>query len=399
MLNAALLDESDNLVDIIPPTERVLFEKVNSAYYFKGFRIACPGCKASVIPKTGTIVGWHFSHQNNDCPVIAEPETEWHKNWKLLLPAKNREIYHPLNGEIHRLDGVSLGGIPIEFQNSKINEQEILSRMRAYEKGNQFRDGTFQSDLFWVVEASNFNLIKQTKFYDLDDVFYFTWVRPARTWFAAMRSGRVILDLGDGQMLHVLDVNIKSDKIIGYITQKDFLIKDLLLREDLTECITLRKLDVYQELEKTAINHTPQDRRPQEPPREECEACCDLYKTECEGPPFLQCWECEGDWTCKLQLILVNNYIEQRCDRCFRASEGELIYVATTEDDVGIAMEANYYAEKTGENVLELYKENKGKVLKLEKPVKKFSAGEDPKFSAEEDPWLKILMENSELRT
>ena len=90
---------------------------------------------------------WHWAHVPvRHCDPWWEHETEWHRNWKGCFPAECQEVVQLDNstGEVHIADVKAKNGYVIEFQNSKIELDELDARERFY--GN----------MVWVVNAAKF---------------------------------------------------------------------------------------------------------------------------------------------------------------------------------------------------------------------------------------------------
>ena len=91
----------------------------------------CPICGSEVIAKCGRFVAWHWAHRSiADCDPWAEGETEWHVNWKRLMPSA--EVTIQRDGMLHRADAVARNGTVIEFQHSSISADEIEQREHFY---------------------------------------------------------------------------------------------------------------------------------------------------------------------------------------------------------------------------------------------------------------------------
>ena len=90
-----------------------------------GGRASCPGCHGDVIAHCGEILVWHWAHRSRlECDPWWEPETAWHRGWKLFVPAAQREVV--IGG--HRADMVLANGTVCELQASGISAQEIRER-------------------------------------------------------------------------------------------------------------------------------------------------------------------------------------------------------------------------------------------------------------------------------
>jgi competence protein CoiA len=87
---------------------------------------------------------WHWAHKGRrTCDPWWENETEWHRAWKGRFPERWQEIVHKAdNGERHIADVKTDRGWVIEFQHSRIEPEERLSR------------DTFYRKLVWVVDGA-----------------------------------------------------------------------------------------------------------------------------------------------------------------------------------------------------------------------------------------------------
>src|SRR5262249_8392173 len=86
----------------------------------RGSRAECPVCSHSVIAKCGTQRVHHWAHLGQRaCDQWWEPETEWHRAWKLKFPDTWHEcVMHDDAGEKHIADVRTPGGVVVEFQHS-----------------------------------------------------------------------------------------------------------------------------------------------------------------------------------------------------------------------------------------------------------------------------------------
>ncbi len=89
----------------------------------------CPICDSQLIPKCGDINIWHWCHRaNKDCDPWAEPETQWHADWKLAVSIAHREV----TVGNHRADIKLPNGTVIELQSAYLSPAEIAEREEAY---------------------------------------------------------------------------------------------------------------------------------------------------------------------------------------------------------------------------------------------------------------------------
>lgn len=116
--------------------------KVEATRGAKGF---CPGCGSSLIAKCGDIKLHHWAHKGNrDCDPWWEHETAWHRAWKNNFPKDWQEcvLRDELTSERHIADVRTRHGLVIEFQHSKIEAIERMSRENFY------------INMVWVVDGT-----------------------------------------------------------------------------------------------------------------------------------------------------------------------------------------------------------------------------------------------------
>jgi len=92
----------------------------------------CPACLKPVRPKCGPIVTWHWAHHANDCDPWAEPETQWHLQWK--RHGFQSEVVMRQGAECHRADVVTPTGLVIELQSGYLDLPAITARERFYRR-------------------------------------------------------------------------------------------------------------------------------------------------------------------------------------------------------------------------------------------------------------------------
>lgn len=92
----------------------------------------CGMCEVQLIPKCGRIVTHHWAHKGKDCDPWREPETEWHRYWKSLIPESCVEVTMQKSGQKHRADIVTPKGIVIELQHSALGVEKIEEREDFY---------------------------------------------------------------------------------------------------------------------------------------------------------------------------------------------------------------------------------------------------------------------------
>ncbi|RLG10570.1 hypothetical protein DRN73_07455 [Candidatus Pacearchaeota archaeon] len=138
----------------------------------------CEICGEKLIPRCGDIKIWHWSHKgNNDCDKWAEPESEWHKEWKSYFPKENREVVI----KNHRADIKTDYGLVIELQNSSISEFDIFRREKFY--GN----------MIWILNGKT--LAKGLELRFNKEYVTFRWKNPPKAWWESKR--KKYIDIGE----------------------------------------------------------------------------------------------------------------------------------------------------------------------------------------------------------
>ncbi|MGD9967485.1 MAG: competence protein CoiA family protein [Hyphomonadaceae bacterium] len=109
-----------------------------------GLRGACPVCARTVIARCGTQRVHHWAHiGERACDRWWEPETQWHRTWKLRFPEAWHEcILHDPEGEKHIADVRTPDAVVIEFQYSHLRAEERAARERFYRNMIWVVDGT-----------------------------------------------------------------------------------------------------------------------------------------------------------------------------------------------------------------------------------------------------------------
>lgn len=100
-------------------------------------RAICGGCGESVFLKCGQKIVDHWCHLPGSTCVHAGttgPETDWHRNWKGLVPEQYREVSMRRDGKLRRADIRAKTKTVIELQHSNIAQEEVASREEFYGK-------------------------------------------------------------------------------------------------------------------------------------------------------------------------------------------------------------------------------------------------------------------------
>ena len=70
-----------------------------------GAKGICTTCNGKVFSKCGKVNVWHWAHfKDENCDSWYEPESFWHKHWKLTFGKENTEIGIEKEGKRHIAD-------------------------------------------------------------------------------------------------------------------------------------------------------------------------------------------------------------------------------------------------------------------------------------------------------
>jgi hypothetical protein len=187
-------------------------EKVEASPKITG---TCQLCERPMFSKCGEINVWHWAHHKDEsCDSWYEPETEWHKNWKLVFGKDNCEIVISKEGVRHIADIVTKERVVIELQNSPIQMPNIRQRETFY--GER---------MIWVINGKpfkeNFSITKSRldedeKYYRFHNPFSseygkvdnspknefkFSWSWCRKSWSDVQRP--IFIDFGDEHLFWV----------------------------------------------------------------------------------------------------------------------------------------------------------------------------------------------------
>jgi hypothetical protein len=197
---------------------------------------SCPLCEQTVFAKCGEINVWHWAHHKAvSCDSWYEPETEWHKKWKLVFGKERCEIVISKDGVRHIADIQTQENVIIELQNSNI--QKPIIRQREVFYGNQ---------MIWVINGKpfkdNFSYHRSRSFQlDQDDEYWhrfnplaskhdtqprknefnFSWSWHRRSWADVQRP--VFIDFGDENLFRVEEGMGTSSGKGKLVTKETFL--------------------------------------------------------------------------------------------------------------------------------------------------------------------------------
>ena len=199
--------------------------------------------------------------QMNAGQLFRRGETPWHRNWKKAFPKSFQEVcfVNAATREQHRADIHTPCGTTIEFQNSPISEQELLSREAFYPKliwilnGKKFKGFRILKNLpdvddpilsgYEFCQSDHLSMIRKDEvkagfakpkilnFYHPEiskatitsHYYSFCWKQPHAVWFKA--KAPIIVDLG-GHFLYQLKIRrqLSGDyQFLHMVTRKSFI--------------------------------------------------------------------------------------------------------------------------------------------------------------------------------
>ena len=199
----------------------------------------CPLCSEKVFSKCGDVNVWHWAHINTEnCDSWYEPETIWHKHWKMTFGKENAEIGIVKNGKRHIADVFTNEKLVIELQNSPISKSVIGEREEFY--GER---------MIWLINGKDFKENLTIKDYWEDQDYreksslprepiswkrnspevkkgangeFFKWKYPRRSWIDVKRY--VFIDFGDDSLFLVKE-GMGTSQIRGTFHTKEKFIK------------------------------------------------------------------------------------------------------------------------------------------------------------------------------
>jgi hypothetical protein len=107
-----------------------------------GERAMCPVCQGEVISKCGEINVWHWAHRASvGCDSWMESDSQWHAEWKALVPEDWIEIVIEKDGK-RRLADIRLpNGCIVKLQHGPLSPEQI----REYER--------FFGNMVWIFDV------------------------------------------------------------------------------------------------------------------------------------------------------------------------------------------------------------------------------------------------------
>jgi len=181
-----------------------------------GLKAQCPLCEKDVFARCGGTNANHWAHyEEESCESWSEPETEWHKNWKLVFGKENSEIIIEKDGKRHIADVLTSNHFVIEFQHSPISIITIENREKFYgEKMLWVINGVSFKDHFTTYynpeERSGRRIYvghssQQESNWELDNDkdIRFEWKQPRRVWIGADKPR--FIDFGGAYLFKIRD--------------------------------------------------------------------------------------------------------------------------------------------------------------------------------------------------
>jgi hypothetical protein len=159
---------------------------------YSGELATCPNCDDQVFGRCGWIVTWHWSHRGGDCDPWAEPETQWHYQWKTELQSYGAMIEQSIlrRGERHRADCIFPDGTVLEIQHSAISVDDIKRREAFYGE-----------NMIWLFDTRDAVESKRLHIRRKPDKDTFRWKQPRKS-IAFCRRG-VYLDISDDKLFYL----------------------------------------------------------------------------------------------------------------------------------------------------------------------------------------------------
>lgn len=197
-------------------------EKIEAKPQFTG---TCPLCDGKVFSKCGDVNVWHWSHfKDENCDSWYEPETYWHKHWKLTFGEGKSEITIKRNGKKHRADIQTEDKVVIELQNSPIQKSVIREREEFYgEKMLWLINGIDFKERFDFRDFVLYDLDDSRRFEQPENEKSFEWSYARRSWVDVQRP--VFIDFGE-ESLFWIEKGMGTSRGFGkFVSKKGFIKK------------------------------------------------------------------------------------------------------------------------------------------------------------------------------
>jgi hypothetical protein len=200
----------------------------------------CSICKGKVFSKCGEVNVWHWAHyKDENCDSWYEPESFWHKHWKMTFGKENAEIGIEKNGKRHIADILTNENVVIELQNSPISKPIIRARETFYGErmiwlinGEEFKKNLTIKD-YWedqdYLEIKSLPrppvrwIRKSPEIKKGTNGEFFKWKNPRRGWEDVQRP--LFIDFGEDTLFRVYE-GMGTSQIRGtYISKETFITK------------------------------------------------------------------------------------------------------------------------------------------------------------------------------
>ena len=177
-----------------------------------GERASCPVCDGEVVSRCGEINVWHWAHRAaTGCDPWLEAESEWHAEWKSLVPETWIEVIIEKDAQRRSADIRLPNGRVVKLQSAPLSPQQI----RAYE--------SFFGNMLWIFDVREAREtmdavgkprldLRKKEMSDFAKQMHgvtetpsnyrtFRWKHPKKHVAFATRT--VFLDVGDGQVFRM----------------------------------------------------------------------------------------------------------------------------------------------------------------------------------------------------
>ncbi|NPV51658.1 MAG: hypothetical protein HPY60_10765 [Candidatus Methanofastidiosum sp.] len=188
----------------------------------------CPICKGKLFSKCGDVNVWHWSHfKDENCDTWYEPETLWHKHWKMTFGKDNAEIRIEKDERFHIADILTNENVVIELQNSPILKPLIREREDFYgERMIWLINGFHFKNNFKIREPKD----KSYKGWLIDSIRLqnnnqrvFQWSYARKSWKEVQRN--LFIDFGDEFLFWIKEGMGTSSGLGTLVIKEDFIIK------------------------------------------------------------------------------------------------------------------------------------------------------------------------------
>ena len=188
----------------------------------------CPFCEEKVLSRCGKIKVWHWAHfKGNSCDPWYEPETPWHRKWKLTFGKEFTEIKIIKENSWHVADVLTKEKVVIELQNPPIQKDIIRRREEFYGdrmiwliNGIKFKESFFIKDFD---DKSHWWGLKHNNCKNREGKKIFKWEYPRKSWEDARRH--IFIDFHD-ETLFWIQRGMGTNTGVGkYISKQEFISK------------------------------------------------------------------------------------------------------------------------------------------------------------------------------